>query len=102
MPTMRVNEKRLRQDLIALGEIGWDPARGLSRTTFSPAHVAARAWFLRQAGAAGLETPADSAATHSAVLPGPRGCRTVLMGSHLDSVPCGGRYDGALGVVCAL
>jgi N-carbamoyl-L-amino-acid hydrolase len=102
MPTVRVNEKRLRQDLIALGEIGWDPARGLSRTTFSPAHVAARAWFLRQAGAAGLETRVDSAANHSAVLPGPRGSRTVLMGSHLDSVPCGGRYDGALGVVCAL
>jgi N-carbamoyl-L-amino-acid hydrolase len=102
MPALRVNEQRLRDDLVALGEIGWDPARGLSRTTFSPAHTAARAWFLERAGAAGLETRIDSAANHSAVLRGPAGSRTVLMGSHLDSVPCGGRYDGALGVVCAL
>lgn len=99
---IRVNEERLREDLRALGEIGWDPARGLSRTTFSPAHVAARAWFLERAGEAGLETRIDSAANHSAVLPGPPGSRTVLVGSHLDSVPGGGRYDGALGVVCAL
>jgi N-carbamoyl-L-amino-acid hydrolase len=102
MPALRVKEERLREDLLALGEIGWDPARGLSRTTFSPAHTAARAWFIERAAAAGLETRVDSAANHSAVLPGPPGSRTVLMGSHLDSVPHGGRYDGALGVVCAL
>ena len=99
---IRVNEERLREDLLALGEIGWDPADGLSRTTFSPTHTAARAWFLERAGATGLETRIDSAANHSALLPGPPGSRTLLMGSHLDSVPGGGRYDGALGVVCAL
>ena len=99
---IRVNEDRLREDLRALGAIGWNPARGLTRTTFSPAHTAARAWFLERAGTAGLETKIDSAANHSALLPGPPGSRTLLMGSHLDSVPCGGRYDGALGVVCAL
>jgi beta-ureidopropionase / N-carbamoyl-L-amino-acid hydrolase len=102
MATARVNEERLRKDLQALGEIGWDDAHGLSRTTFSPAHIAARAWFLQRARAAGLQTRIDSAANHSAVLPGPPGARTILLGSHLDSVPHGGRYDGALGVLCAL
>jgi hydantoinase/carbamoylase family amidase len=99
---VRVNEERLHDDLVALGEIGWEAERGLARTTFSPAHLAARAWFLERARAAGLETRVDSAANHSAILPGPPGSRTLLMGSHLDSVPGGGRYDGALGVLCAL
>jgi N-carbamoyl-L-amino-acid hydrolase len=102
LPLLGVDEERLHEDLVALGEIGWDPARGLARTTFSPAHSAARGWFLEQAQAAGLETRVDSAANHSAILPGPSGSRTLLMGSHLDSVPDGGRYDGALGVLCAL
>jgi beta-ureidopropionase / N-carbamoyl-L-amino-acid hydrolase len=99
---LRVNADRLREDMLALGEIGWEGPRGLARTTFSPGHIAARAWFLERARAAGLETRVDSAANHSAILPGPAGSRTVLLGSHLDSVPEGGRYDGALGVVCAL
>ncbi len=99
---IRVNEQRLHDDVVALGEIGWEDERGLARTTFSSAHLAARAWFLERARAAGLETRVDSAANHSAVLPGPSGSRTVLIGSHLDSVPGGGRYDGALGVLCAL
>jgi N-carbamoyl-L-amino-acid hydrolase len=102
VPAIRINEERLHDDLVALGEIGWDPAHGLARTTFSRAHSAAREWLLERARAAGLQARVDSAANHSAVLPGPPGSRTVLMGSHLDSVPSGGRYDGALGVVCAL
>ena len=57
----------------------------------------------RAGGAAGLETRIDGAANHSAVLPArDRGARTLLLGSHLDSVSRGGRFDGALGVVCAL
>jgi hydantoinase/carbamoylase family amidase len=102
MAVLRVNEERLREDLLALGAIGWDGDQGLNRTTFSPAHIAARAWFLERARAAGLDARIDSAANHSAVLPGPPGARTILLGSHLDSVPQGGRYDGALGVLCAL
>jgi beta-ureidopropionase / N-carbamoyl-L-amino-acid hydrolase len=98
-----VNSERLRADLQTLGEIGWTPGVGLGRTTFSDAHLAARAWFLETARAAGLQTLIDSAANHSAVLPsGEPGARTLLLGSHLDSVAQGGRYDGALGVLCAL
>jgi N-carbamoyl-L-amino-acid hydrolase len=99
---LRVNEERLRADVEALGEIGWQGADGLARTTFSVGHGVAREWFMARARAAGLETRIDSAANHSAILPGPPGSPTLLIGSHLDSVPRGGRYDGALGVVCAL
>jgi N-carbamoyl-L-amino-acid hydrolase len=95
-----VDGELLREDFDALAAIGATPEGGVSRPTFSDAHLAARAWFLERARAYGLETRVDAAGNHSAVLPadGP----TLLLGSHLDSVPDGGRYDGALGVVAAL
>ena len=100
---LRVNSDRLRSDFDALAAFGATSDGGIERTTFSEAHVAARAWFLDRARAAGLETRIDLAANHSAIL---RGCApdapTLLLGSHLDSVRRGGRYDGALGVLCAL
>ena len=97
---MRVDGERLREDFEALAAIGATPEGGVNRPSFSDAHLAARAWFLERAQAYGLETRVDAAGNHSALLPveGP----TLLLGSHLDSVPDGGRYDGALGVVAAL
>jgi N-carbamoyl-L-amino-acid hydrolase len=98
-----VNADRLRADFRALCEIGRTQAGGVSRTTFSDAHLDAREWFLRRAVAAGLETRVDAAGNHSAVLAAARSSApTLLLGSHLDSVPDGGRFDGALGVVAAL
>jgi N-carbamoyl-L-amino-acid hydrolase len=90
----------MRADFDALAAIGATPAGGVSRPTFGDAHLAARAWFLERARAYGLGTHVDAAGNHSALLPanGP----TLLLGSHLDSVPDGGRFDGALGVVAAL
>ncbi len=90
----------MRQDFEALAMIGATPEGGVSRPSLGEAHLAARAWFLERAEAYGLETRIDAAGNHSAVLPvdGP----TLLLGSHLDSVENGGRYDGALGVVAAL
>ena len=100
---LRVDPDRLRADFDALSGIGGTPDGGVERTTFSEAHLAARTWFHERARAAGFETHVDGAANHSAVLPSRSpGARTLLLGSHLDSVRRGGRYDGALGVVCAL
>jgi N-carbamoyl-L-amino-acid hydrolase len=97
---VQIDGERMREDFEALAAIGATPEGGVSRPTFSRAHLAARAWFLERARAYGLETRVDAAGNHSALLPadGP----TLLLGSHLDSVPDGGRYDGALGVVAAL
>ncbi len=75
----------------------------MHRPAFSEAHLDARKWFHEQIEKAGLEFRTDGAGNHSAVLNcGPRGAKTLLLGSHLDSVPNGGRFDGALGVLCAL
>jgi beta-ureidopropionase / N-carbamoyl-L-amino-acid hydrolase len=98
-----VDDARLRADFLALSEIGRLPAGGVSRTTFSDAHLEARGWFHQRAREAGLVTRLDAAGNHSAVLPAAAaGGPTLLLGSHLDSVPVAGCYDGALGVLAAL
>ncbi len=97
---LRVDADRLRADFDALASIGANAQGGLDRAALTPAQLEARAWFLERARAAGLETSVDAAGNHSARRPGGPG--TLLLGSHLDSVPNGGRFDGALGVVAAL
>ncbi len=94
----------MRQDFESLSSIGATRGGGVSRPTFSAAHTAARRWFLSRAESAGLGTHIDAAGNQSAVLrtrPS-QYARVLMLGSHLDSVPGGGRYDGALGVVAAL
>jgi N-carbamoyl-L-amino-acid hydrolase len=100
---LSIDVARFKSDLEALNAIGWTNDGGLARTAFSAGHLQAREWFMGRARAANMQTRIDSAANHSAVLPArDPGAPTLLIGSHLDSVPGGGRYDGALGVLCAL
>ncbi len=100
---LTIDADRFASDLEELNAIGWTGETGLQRTSFSEAHDRARRWFLARADAAGLPTWVDSAGNHSALLPAVDStARTLMLGSHLDSVPGGGRFDGALGVLCAL
>ncbi len=104
---LTINADRLRADFDALSAIGAVAAGsdnpGVNRPSLSAAHLEARRWFLDRAAAAGLTTQVDSAGNHSAILPSRQpSARTLLLGSHLDSVPNGGRFDGALGVLAAL
>lgn len=101
--TLRINADRMRADFDALAQIGATAEGGVHRPTFSDAHLAARAWFREQIEKAGLEFRADGAGNHSAFLNcAGKHAPTLLLGSHLDSVPYGGRFDGALGVCAAL
>ena len=76
---------------------------GIDRRSFSVEDREVRDFFRQQAEAASLEVLMDAAANLSARLPGSNAeAPTLLMGSHLDSVPNGGAYDGALGVWAAL
>lgn len=104
-----INRSRFKENFDALARIGATGDGGVNRPALSPAHLEARRWFLARAQAAGLETRVDGAGNHSAILPSaaPRsgGSQTrlsLLLGSHTDSVPNGGRFDGALGIVAAL
>ena len=99
-----IDADRFASDLEELNAIGWTGDTGLQRTSFSAAHVRARQWFMERAQAAGLPTR-DRLRRQSFRAAGGRRSeapRTLMLGSHLDSVPGGGRFDGALGVLCAL
>lgn len=103
---LRINPERMLSAFNELAEIGATGDGGVHRPTFSDAHLAARRWFREQIENAGLEFRTDGAGNHSAVLrstSASNGAKvpTLLLGSHLDSVPNGGRFDGALGVMAA-
>lgn len=102
MDTLRINSDRMLAAFDELAMIGATGNGGVHRPTFSEAHLAARKWFQEQIVKAGLEFRTDGAGNHSAFLPCKnRIAQTLFLGSHLDSVPNGGRFDGALGVMAA-
>jgi beta-ureidopropionase / N-carbamoyl-L-amino-acid hydrolase len=103
MKTPILNQDRFQADFEALAQIGSTDDGGVHRPVFSHAHLAARAWFRKRARQSRLQVRVDSAGNHSAFLEcAPPGAPTLLLGSHLDSVAKGGRFDGALGVLAAL
>jgi beta-ureidopropionase / N-carbamoyl-L-amino-acid hydrolase len=101
--TLRVNSDRMLDSFTQLALIGTTGDGGVNRTSFSEAHLAARKWFRSEIESSGFELRMDGAGNHSAFLScGIDDKPILLFGSHLDSVPIGGRFDGALGVMAAL
>jgi N-carbamoyl-L-amino-acid hydrolase len=90
-----------RQHWESLAPIGRTPS-GYRRYAWSEADAACRAWFTEQAEVRGLEVEIDRNGNLFAWLGDPAAGDAVVTGSHLDSVPDGGGYDGPLGVVSAL
>ncbi|HEX3782941.1 MAG TPA: allantoate amidohydrolase [Pseudonocardiaceae bacterium] len=88
--------------LAAIADIGTDAHRGgYSRHGFDAAELELREWFDAEAAARGLDVEVDRNGNTWAWWGAP-GPDAVLTGSHLDSVPGGGAFDGPLGVACAL
>ncbi|WP_460955159.1 allantoate amidohydrolase [Parasphingorhabdus pacifica] len=86
----------------SIDDVGADQRRGgYSRHVFDPAERELRDWFTEQAGRRGLRVMTDHNANIWAWWGDP-GADAVVTGSHLDSVPGGGAFDGPLGVACAL
>lgn len=92
---------RVLSALDDLAKIGRDPAGGITRPAFSPALVEAEDWLLEAMGRAGLAARRD-AAGNVIGRAGPADAPAVVIGSHIDTVPNGGAYDGALGVIAGI
>ena len=90
-----------RCDFEALQRIGADPQGGWSRPGFSAPDNAAHDWFLARGREAGLAARYDGFGNAILRLEGD-GRPALLLGSHLDTVPQGGAYDGAIGVLAGL
>jgi beta-ureidopropionase / N-carbamoyl-L-amino-acid hydrolase len=100
---LRVSIDRLRGDLERVSRFGATAQPGgVSRTSFSPADRQVREWLARQASDAGLAMRTDGIGNVFLRLPGGGTGPAVWAGSHLDSVPAGGAFDGALGSLAAL
>lgn len=99
----RIQPDRLKTDFDALSQIGATPTGGVNRLALSHEDVQARTWFANRAEEDGFLLRDDEAGNLSAVhLSDLPKAKTLLIGSHLDSVPNGGKYDGAIGVLSAL
>jgi beta-ureidopropionase / N-carbamoyl-L-amino-acid hydrolase len=90
----------LWEQLLPLGRE--ESTGGYRRYSWTPADLACRAWFTRAASELGLRTDCDGNGNLWAWWGEPgASSRAIVTGSHLDSVPDGGAYDGPLGIVSA-
>jgi|GEM_PF-7059131 len=103
LPIVKPDPQRLVANLRAINEIGSDPAGGVTRLAFTPqerqSHDLAAEW-LRDLG---FEVRVDAVGNTIGRRQGSRtGTHAIALGSHLDTVPCGGGFDGTVGVVGAV
>lgn len=99
---MQINIDRLKSALLELSRIGFNEAdKGIYRTSFSEADMASRRWLMQTLESEGFQAEMDGAGNVYGRL-GATAKPTITLGSHLDTVPAGGMFDGALGVVAAL
>ncbi len=101
--TFRAKVQRIESRIRKLAEFGRNSEGGVSRVAFSEADVQGREYIISLMKEAGLEVRIDAAGNilglrkgKDATLP------PILFGSHIDSVPSGGNYDGDVGVIGAL
>lgn len=93
----------MRAEFDVLARIGATAEGGVTRMALSTEDLLARNWFAECIEDSGLQLKDDDAGNLSAVLPGSHAdARTLLIGSHLDSVPNGGRFDGSVGILAGL
>src|SRR3954462_11582924 len=100
MAAADLDPARALNDLRALRELTEDD-RGAQRVAWTAPWAQARAWLRERLAELPLDVDQDEAGNLWAVLRGAR-AETVVLGSHVDSVPDGGWLDGALGVLAGL
>jgi N-carbamoyl-L-amino-acid hydrolase len=103
MKNLKIDPEHLWDDLMATARIGGTPKGGICRLTLTDLDAQVRGWFRAQTEALGCTVTVDDMGTMFARRPGQRAdVPPIAMGSHLDTQPTGGKFDGALGVLAAL
>ena len=99
-PKVKLDRIQARLDHLASVTV---KGRPWERTAFSEWHKQGRTWLTAQMEEVGFDVRLDAAANLIGTLPGTgNGLNPIAVGSHSDTVPCGGRFDGVAGVVVAL
>ena len=100
---IRVNGKRIVDHILALAEFGKNPQGGVSRVAYSDADKQGREYVLGLMRAAKLDVTIDAAGNLIGRRAGSTtGLSPLLIGSHIDTVPEGGNYDGVVGSMGAI
>ncbi|HET9478950.1 MAG TPA: M20 family metallo-hydrolase, partial [Pyrinomonadaceae bacterium] len=102
-PQLRVNGDRITKNIQALAEFGKNPQGGVSRVAYSDADKQGREYVLGLLRDAKLNVTIDAAGNLIGRRAGSaNGLKPLLIGSHIDSVPEGGNYDGVVGSMGAI
>jgi len=102
MPRYSINNSRINRTLQELGQLG-DSPEGMDRVAYSSEDIAGRDYTIKLMREAGLETRIDTAGNMIGRRAGSDdSLPAIALGSHTDTVPKGGKYDGALGVMGAI
>jgi N-carbamoyl-L-amino-acid hydrolase len=99
---MRIDRRRLEQSIEELGRIGETARGGLTRLALTDEDRRARDRMMTWMREAGLTVTVDQMGNILGERAGTERLPPVVVGSHVDSVPTGGKYDGQLGVLCGL
>lgn len=101
---MRINIERLKRNIINLGKIGYEEGKGITRIAFTKEYEEGRTFVKKLMEDAGLDVNQDPAGNLFGKLEGKEKNKnkSILLGSHIDSVPNGGMFDGNLGVLAAI
>ena len=103
LSNIRIDGARLWDSLMKMGRIGGTPKGGCNRLTLTDVDKRGRALFADWCEAAGLSLTVDAMGNMFARRPGlDDALPPVMMGSHLDTQPTGGKFDGVLGVLAGL
>ncbi len=101
-PPISVNGERYWNRLMEMAKIT-DPAQPWTRRSFSSLFLQGRSWLHHAFEESGLEVRTDAGGNLIGRLPGSGGCgQCIMIGSHSDTVPGGGRFDGIAGVIAGL
>lgn len=99
---MKINADRLWERELEIGEYGRDPRGGISRFAWTPEYREAALVLMRWMEDAGMTVRIDAVGNIYGRYEGLEKLPPVLMGSHLDTVPMGGKFDGLAGIMAAL
>jgi N-carbamoyl-L-amino-acid hydrolase len=100
---LTINPQRLWDALMETAKFGATPKGGIKRLTVSDEDKKVRDWFKAQCEALGCTVSVDTVGNMFALRPGKNNkLAPIAMGSHLDTQPTGGKFDGVLGVLGAL
>ncbi|MFT3988253.1 M20 family metallo-hydrolase [Aestuariivirga sp.] len=100
---LTINPQRLWDALMETAKFGGTPKGGIKRLTVSDEDKKVRDWFKAECEKLGCKVQVDSVGNMFATRPGKNNALLpIAMGSHLDTQPTGGKFDGVLGVLGAL